>query len=109
LDAYGRRSVAQAHGFRNETSPHRKKVEPHGLIDPITNNRFKAPEGEGEMTMPRPQQWTQAEVHQLRMLAKKKVSADSVAKLLGRYVGSVKIKARELNLILSRRVKAKGK
>ena len=61
------------------------------------------------MTMPRPQQWTQAEVHQLRMLAKKKVSADSVAKLLGRYVGSVKIKARELNLILSRRVKAKGK
>jgi len=70
---------------------------------------FKAPEGEGEMTMPRPQQWTQAEVHQLRMLAKKKVSADSVAKLLGRYVGSVKIKARELNLILSRRVKAKGK
>ena len=45
----------------------------------------------------------------MRMLAKKKVSADSVAKLLGRYVGSVKIKARELNLILSRRVKAKGK
>jgi hypothetical protein len=109
LDAYGRRSVAQAHGFRNETSTHRKKVEPHGLIDPITNNRFKAPEGEGEMTMPQPQQWTQAEVRQLRMLAKKKVSADSVAKLLGRYVGSVKIKARELNLILSRRVKAKGK
>jgi hypothetical protein len=61
------------------------------------------------MTMPQPQQWTQAEVRQLRMLAKKKVSADSVAKLLGRYVGSVKIKARELNLILSRRVKAKGK
>jgi hypothetical protein len=34
-------------------------------VDPITNNRFKAPEGEGEMTTPRPQQWTQAEVHQL--------------------------------------------
>jgi spore maturation protein SpmB len=61
------------------------------------------------MTMPRPQQWTQAEVHRLRMLAKRKVSADSIAQLLGRYVGSVKIKARELNLILSRRVKAKGK
>jgi hypothetical protein len=61
------------------------------------------------MTVPRPQQWTEAEVHRLRMLAKKKASADSVAKLLGRYVGSAKIKARELNLILSRRVKAKGK
>jgi hypothetical protein len=40
----------QAHGFRNDTSAHRKKVETHRLIDPITNNRFKAPEGEGEMT-----------------------------------------------------------
>ena len=61
------------------------------------------------MTMPRPQQWTEAEVHRLRMLVKRKVSADNIAKLLGRYVGSVKIKARELNLILSRRLKAKGK
>jgi hypothetical protein len=66
-------------------------------------------EGEGKMTMPRPQQWTEAEMHRLRMLVKRKVSADSIAKLLGRYVGSVKIKARELNLILSRRLKAKGK
>ena len=32
---------------------------------------------------------------------------DSIAKSLGRYVGSVKTKARELNLILSRKVKAK--
>jgi hypothetical protein len=45
----------------------------------------------------------------LRMLAKRKVSADIIAKSLGRYVGSVKIKARELSLILSKRVKAKGK
>jgi len=58
--------------------------------------------------MPRPQQWTQAEVHRLKILAKRKVSADNIAKSLGRYVGSVKIKARELNLILSKRVKAKG-
>jgi hypothetical protein len=65
-------------------------------------------EGEGEMTAtPRPQQWTEAEVHRLRTLAKRKVSADNIAKSLGRYVGSVKIKARELSLILSR--KAKGK
>ena len=45
----------------------------------------------------------------MRMWAKRKVSADSIAKSLGRYVGSVKIKARELGLILSRKVKAKAK
>ena len=61
------------------------------------------------MTMPRPQQWTEAEVHRLRMLAKRKVSADNIAKLLGRYVGSVRTKALELRLILSKKVKAKGK
>jgi hypothetical protein len=65
--------------------------------------------GEGKVTMPRPQQWTEAEVHRLKILAKRKVSADNIAKSLGRYVGSVKIKARELSLILSKRVKAKGK
>jgi hypothetical protein len=53
------------------------------------------------------QEWTEAEVHHLRMLAKKKASADSIAKSLGRYVGSVKTKARELSLILSKKVKAK--
>jgi hypothetical protein len=60
------------------------------------------------MTIPRPQEWTKAEVHQLRMLAKK-VSADSIAKLLGRHVGSVRTKALELRLILSKKAKAKGK
>jgi len=49
----------------------------------------------------------QSRVHQLRMLAKRKVSADSIAKLLGRYVGSVRTKALELRLILSKKVKAK--
>src|SRR6266404_5369650 len=48
------------------------------------------------MTLPRPQQWTEAEVHRLRMLAKRKVSADNTAKSLGRYVGSVKTKALEI-------------
>jgi hypothetical protein len=43
------------------------------------------------------------------MLAKRKVSADSIAKLLGRYVGSVRTKALELRLILSKKGKAKGK
>ena len=63
------------------------------------------------MMILRPQEWTKAEVHQLRMLAKRKASADSIAKLLGRYVGSVRTKALELHLILSKKVKltAKGK
>ncbi len=69
----------------------------------------QSPQGEGKMTVPRPHQWTEVEVHRLRMLAKRKVSADSIAKSLGRYVGSVKTKARELNLIVSRKMKAKGK
>jgi hypothetical protein len=57
----------------------------------------------------RPRQWTEAEVNRLKGLAKRKVSSDKIAKLLGRYIGSVKIKARELGLILSRKVKAKFK
>jgi hypothetical protein len=65
-------------------------------------------EGEGEMKRPQPQQWTETEVRRLRVLADRKVSADDIAKSFGRYVGSVKIKARELGLILSRKVKAKG-
>jgi hypothetical protein len=48
-------------------------------------------------------------VNRLKGLAKRKVSSDKIAKLLGRYIGSVKIKARELGLILSRKVKAKFK
>jgi hypothetical protein len=55
------------------------------------------------MTLPRPQQWTEAEVHRLKISAKRKVSADNIAKSLGRYVGPVNIKARELSLILSKR------
>ena len=45
----------------------------------------------------------------MRMFAKRKVGSDKIAKSLGRYVGSVKTKARELGLILSRKAKAKGK
>jgi hypothetical protein len=56
----------------------------------------------------RPRQWTDAEVNRLKGLAKRKVSSDKIAKSLGRYIGSVKIKARELGLILSRKVTAKS-
>ncbi len=87
-------------------SPHAVRKRAYSLKDQVGPFAARA-EGEEEMTMPRPQQWTEAEVHRLRMLVKRKVSADSIAKLLGRYVGSVKTKARELNLILSRRLKVK--
>ena len=59
------------------------------------------------MTRARLRQWTEAEVHRLRTLADGKVSADNIAKSLGRSVGSVKIKARWLGLIHSRKVKGK--
>ena len=60
-------------------------------------------ESEGEMTRP----WTEAETRQLRASAKKKVSAEDIAKSLGRHVGPVKKKARELGLIPLKKVKAK--
>jgi IS30 family transposase len=39
-------------------------------------------------------------MRRLRILAKRKVSASEIAKMLNRHVGSVKRKARELSLIL---------
>ena len=49
--------------------------------------------------------WTEQEVHRLKMLAKKRVSAAEIAKTLDRHVGSVKKKARGLSLILSKKVR----
>ena len=51
--------------------------------------------------------WTEAETRRLRACARKKVSAEDIAKSLGRHVGSVKKKAIELGLILFKKVKAK--
>jgi IS30 family transposase len=59
----------------------------------------------GEVTRP----WTEAETHRLRASAKKKVSAEDIAKTLGRHVGPVKRRARELGLILFKKVKANRK
>ena len=53
--------------------------------------------------------WTEVETRRLRTWAKKKVSAEDIAKSLGRHVGPVKKKARELGLILFKKVKAKPK
>jgi hypothetical protein len=61
------------------------------------------------MKRSRPKQWTESELHRLRVFAKKKVSADIVAESLGCHVGSVKTKARELGLILPKKVKPKGR
>ena len=53
--------------------------------------------------------WTEAEARQLRALARKKVSAEDIAKSLRRHAGSVKKKMRELGLIPLKKVKAKRK
>ena len=47
--------------------------------------------------------WTEAELHQLRKSSRRKISAEDAAKSLGRHVGSVKKKARELGLVLYKR------
>ena len=54
-------------------------------------------------------EWTEEEVHRLKLLADGKVSADYIAKLLKRSITSVKAKAQWLNLSLVRRLKVKGK
>jgi hypothetical protein len=61
---------------------------------------------EGKIKPLRPKKWTESELHRLRALAKKKVTADIVAELLDRHVGSVKRKAREIGLILSKNMKS---
>jgi hypothetical protein len=52
-----------------------------------------------------PKHWSESELRRLVVFAKKKVSADFVAESLGRHVGSVKTKARELGLILPKKTK----
>ena len=54
----------------------------------------------------RPKEWTESELRRLRVLAKRKVAAGLVAELLGRHVRSVKKKAREIGLILSKNLKS---
>ena len=56
-----------------------------------------------------PKDWSQNELRHLKAAAKSKASAEDIAKALGRHVGPVKRKARELGLILFRKVKVKAK
>jgi hypothetical protein len=44
--------------------------------------------------------WTDAELRQLRAMARKKASAAEIARSIQRHVGSVRAKARELGLVL---------
>jgi hypothetical protein len=53
--------------------------------------------------------WTETEARRLRALARKRVSAEDIAKSLGRHAGSVKKKARELGLIPFKKLKAKAR
>jgi IS30 family transposase len=57
------------------------------------------------MKLAKPQQWTEAEVDRLKTLARRKVSAKDIARALGRHVGSVKSKARELGMMLMKEAK----
>ena len=51
--------------------------------------------------------WTEEETDRLRALARKKVSAEDIAKALRRHAGSVKKKVRELGLVPVKKVKPK--
>jgi predicted transcriptional regulator len=53
--------------------------------------------------------WTEEEIDQLRALARKKVSAEDIAKALRRHAGSVKKKMRELGLVPLKKTKTKRK
>jgi IS30 family transposase len=55
-----------------------------------------------------PKQWTEAEARRLKILVRQKVSAEGIATALGRHVGSVRRKARELGLILFKGAKARS-
>jgi hypothetical protein len=50
--------------------------------------------------------WTDRELRQLRKWSRNEVTAEQAAKLLGRHVGSVRKKARELGLILYKSTRA---
>jgi hypothetical protein len=51
------------------------------------------------MKRARPQDWSKAELSRLKAMARRKVDAREIAIALGRHVGSVKKKVRELGLV----------
>ena len=74
----------------------------HGAVSRMTCRAVLKPSAFGrdraedeEMTVP----WTQAELDRLKMMVRQKASAADIAKSLGRRVGSVKTKVREMGLV----------
>jgi len=60
------------------------------------------------MKSSRPREWTELEVKTLISMSGRRHSAEEISKSLGRYVGSVKTKARELGLVaVKKRSKAR--
>jgi len=51
------------------------------------------------MKSSKPREWTELEVKTLISMSGQRHSADEISKSLGRYVGSVKTKARQLGLV----------
>ena len=51
------------------------------------------------MKQARPQNWSKAELTHLKAMARRKENAQQIAIALGRHVGSVKKKVRELGLV----------
>jgi hypothetical protein len=59
------------------------------------------------MKSSKPREWTELEVKTLIFMSGQRLSAEEISKSLGRYVGSVKTKARELGLVaIKKRSKA---
>jgi len=59
------------------------------------------------MKSSKPREWTELEVKTLISMSGQRHSAAEISKSLGRYVGSVKTKARELGLVaVKKRAKA---
>jgi hypothetical protein len=51
------------------------------------------------MKRTRPQNWSKAELTLLKAMARRKADAQQIAIALGRHVGSIKRKVRELGLV----------
>ena len=51
------------------------------------------------MKRARPKDWSKAELSRLKAMARRRVDAQEIAIALGRHVGSVKKKVRELGLV----------
>ena len=55
------------------------------------------------MKSSKPREWTELEVKTLISMSGRRHSAEEISKSLGRYVGSVKTKARELGLVAEKK------